>query len=71
MSQYCVHARSDEIARPHRVEADGFVEAALTYAERWLPHDADAPLVLYVEDEDSGEERCLTLDLGGEVRPCG
>jgi hypothetical protein len=71
MTSYCVHASADEIARPHRVEAEDFVDAALAYAERWLAPDPQAPVVLYVQDEGSGEERCLTLDLDhGEARPC-
>ena len=72
MTSYCVHARDEEIARPHRVQAETPLDAALLYAERWLgsaPHDA---VTLLVEDEDAGREHCLRLNLdSGEVRPCG
>ena len=72
MTTYCVHAREDEVARPHRVEADGFVDAALVYAERWLGPAPHARVTLLVEDEATGQERCLTLDLdSGEATPCG
>ncbi len=70
---YCVHASADEIARPHRVEAKSFTDAALTYAERWLQPDGwEEAVTLYVQDEATGEEHCLRVDLrDGEVQPCG
>ena len=76
MTAYCVHAAPDEVARPHRVEADGHVDAALLYAERWLHPPGhgggDEAVTVYVQDEGSGEEHCVRLDLGtGEAGPCG
>lgn len=72
MTSWCVHARDEDLARPHRVEADGHVAAALAYAERWLGEAHDAPVTLLVQDETTGAEHCLTLDLGsGEARACG
>ena len=70
---YCVHASADEVARPHRVDAKSYVDAALTYAERWLPADGlDGEVTLHVQDEGSGEEHCLVIDLrSGEIAPCG
>ena len=71
MSTYCVHARDEEIARPHRVEAQGVLDAALAYAERWLPHEPAEVVTLLIEDEH-GASHCLTLDLGtGEAESCG
>ena len=72
MTAYCVHAAPDAVARPHRVEAAGFLDAALLFAERWLHPEGEDAVTLYVQDEASGEERCLRLDLGtGETAPCG
>ena len=72
MTAYCVHAAPDEVARPHRVEADGYVEAALSFAERWLHPQGEDAVTLYVQDEGSGEEHCVRLDLStGEAGPCG
>ena len=72
MTAYCVHAAPDEVARPHRVEADGYVDAALRYAERWLHPQGDDAVTVYVQDEGTGEEHCVRLDLGtGEAGPCG
>lgn len=72
MPTWCVHARDDHLAKPHRVEADGWVGAAMTYAERWLADADDAPVTLFVQDEETGVEHCLTLDLAtGEAKGCG
>ena len=70
---YCVHADADEVSRPHRVEASGFTEAALIYAERWLQPDGwEQAVTLYVQDEATGEEHCLRVDLrDGLAAPCG
>ena len=72
MTAFCVHAAPDAVARPHRVEAEDFLHAALQFAERWLHPEGEDAVTLYVQDEASGEERCLRLDLGtGEAAPCG
>ncbi len=68
---YCVHAAADEVGRPHRIEAASFTDAALAYAERWLHPEGQEAVTLHVQDEDTGEEHCLVLDLAsGEAQPC-
>ncbi len=43
----------------------------MTYAERWLAEADDAPVTLFVQDEATGAEHCLTLDLtSGTAREC-
>lgn len=69
---YCVHASADEVSRPHQVEAASVTDAALAYAERWLEPDGWQEVVtLHVQDEETGEEHCLVVDLrSGETHPC-
>ncbi len=72
MSSWCVHAQDERLAKPHRVEADGWLDAAMAYAERWLGDADEAPVTLIVQDEASGAEHCLTVDLAsGEAEACG
>ncbi len=72
MTTWCVHARDDRLAKPHRVEAQGWLDAAVAYAERWLSDAPEAPVTLFVQDEETGAEHCLTLDLAnGDMRECG
>ena len=70
MTAFCVHADANHAAAAHRVQADDFLDAALLFAERWLHPQGEDAVTLYVQDEASGEERCLRLDLAaGEVVP--
>ena len=72
MSTWCVHARDEDLAKPHRVEADGWLDAALTYAERWLGEADGEPVTLLVQDETTGVEHCVAVDLGsGNAAACG
>ena len=52
------------------------LHAALAFAERWLHPPGDGTgedaVTLYVQDEASGVEHCVRLDLStGDAAPCG
>lgn len=59
----------DEGAHCREILASGFEDAALRWVEQW-PADA-AELSLIVEDRQSGERHCFTVDIGEAVAsPC-
>ena len=70
---FSVHGAEDAPGRGHQLEAFGFEDAALHFAADCHPYAADADEVsLLVEDCETGERRCFTLDLStGETAPCG
>jgi hypothetical protein len=72
-STYIVHARDEGRHRAYEVEAAGFVDAASTFVERWLPDTAleTGEVSILVEDTGTGERHCLTIDLeSGEAGSC-
>jgi hypothetical protein len=71
--RFCVHSATDAGARGRVVEGLTFEDAALHFVEDFHPSaDADNEVSLYVEDEETGEQQCFTIDLAtGEAEPCG
>lgn len=65
-----VHGAHEAPVHTHHVEADGFVDAAFAYLERWAP-GADGAVQVLVEDHATGERHCFTLDPdSGEAASC-
>jgi hypothetical protein len=75
MTPFCVHPAGDTHVAAHRVEAADFHDAALLFVERWLHPQGEDAVTLHVQDETTGEEHCLHLDLAHadaavRVEPC-
>jgi hypothetical protein len=70
--RFSVHGQADAPSRGRLVTGAGFEDAALRFVEEFHPAaDADDAVSLIVEDCDSGERRCFTIDLAtGETEPC-
>lgn len=72
LRRFLVKSR-DDAGHCRGVLAAGFEDAALQCIETWRSDaDEDPTVSVIVEDEQSGERHCFTIDLGhGEARPCG
>jgi len=70
--RFCVHGVGEPPACARLVEGLTFEDAALHYVEDHQPAaDADGDFSLYVEDVETGERQCFTIDLAtGETEPC-
>ena len=71
--QFCVRGVAETAQRARLVEGLTFEDAALHFVEDHHPApDADDEVSLYVEDVETGEQQCFTIDLAtGETEPCG
>lgn len=68
---YCVHCSDETPPNTHRVEAKSFSEAALTFLECWHVAAHGDEVQVIVEQADSGERHCFTVDLAsGDASPC-
>jgi hypothetical protein len=62
--RFSVHGEAEAPGRAQLVEGLGFEDAALRFAEEFHPSaDADAAVSLLVEDCETGERQCFTIDL--------
>ncbi|MBL8770814.1 MAG: hypothetical protein JNK30_05480 [Phenylobacterium sp.] len=70
--RFCIHGVSEAPSRAHLVEGLNFEDAALRFIEDHHPApDDDDNLSLFVEDMETGQRQCFTIDLGsGEATPC-
>lgn len=68
--RYAAYDNADARHHAHTIpEADGFLDAAVTFVERWAS-DADEVSVTVVDCE-TGEQQCFRIDLAdGEAAPC-
>ena len=66
-SAYCT---DESRGRAHAVpEATDFLDAAITFAERWSSDHGEVSVT--VVDCDTGEQQCFRIDLdAGEAAPC-
>ena len=74
-SRFSVHARGEDRHRSHPAPAAATAhEAAILFAEHWLPvtiGDGDEAVSVIVRDGDTGEEQCFTIHLdSGDAEPC-
>jgi hypothetical protein len=70
--RFAIHDHETASSRAQLVEGAGFEEAALRFVEAFHPAaEADDAVSLMVEDCDTGERQCFTIDLHtGETTPC-
>jgi hypothetical protein len=70
--QFCVRGVAETAARAHLVEGVSFEDAALHFVEDHHPvAGPDDEVSLYVEDVETGERQCFTIDLEtGDAEPC-
>ena len=70
--RFSVHDCAEAPSRARLVEGSGFEDAALHFLEVFHPQAVDDDAVsLIVEDCESGERQCFTIDLAtGEAQPC-
>lgn len=70
--RFSVQGHAEAPGRGRVVEGEGFEDAALAFLEAFHPApDAHDAVSLVVEDCDSGERRCFTVDLAtGAAAPC-
>jgi hypothetical protein len=70
--RFAIHGHEAASSRAHLIEGAGFEDAALRFVEEFHPAaDADDAVSLIVEDCDTGERQCFTIDLAtGETEPC-
>jgi hypothetical protein len=70
--RFCVRSAAETAARARLVEGLSFEDAALRFVEDFHPAvDEEGEVCLYVEDSETGEEQCFTIDLAtGEAQPC-
>lgn len=69
---FTARATNDARAHAHPVpDAGSAMEAAILFAERWLPDAVDGEVQVTVTDCGTGHEQCFRIDLGeGEAGPC-
>jgi hypothetical protein len=72
LRSFSVHGHAEAAGRARLVEGQGFEDAALAFLEVFHPEPgADDAISLVVEDCESGERQCFTIDLAsGAVGPC-
>ncbi len=70
--RFSVHGHAEAPSRGRLIEGGGFEDAALAFVEEFHPApDAHDAVSLIVEDCDTGERQCFTIDLAtGEAAPC-
>jgi hypothetical protein len=70
--RFSVHGQAEAPGRARLVEGRGFEDAALAFLEVFHPEpDADDAVSLVVEDCESGERQCFSVDLAtGALGPC-
>jgi hypothetical protein len=70
--RFSVHGQAEAPSCGQLVEGAGFEDAALRFLEAYhAPAHADDAVALIVEDCESGERQCFTVDLTtGETAPC-
>ena len=67
--RYSAYDNSEARHHAHTVDASGFLDAALTYVERW--GGAHEQVSVTVVDCETGEQQCFRIDLeAGEAAPC-
>jgi hypothetical protein len=68
--RFSAHCTDESRVHAHSVpEATGFLDAAVTFAERWSSGVGEVSVT--VTDCDTGEQQCFRIDLeAGEARPC-
>lgn len=71
-ARYLAHSDTEGRHRSHPVEAESALDAAVTFAEHWLPlDDGDAEVKVIVENCETGERQCYVVDLGDlDAEPC-
>jgi hypothetical protein len=71
-SRFFAHSDAEGRHRAHAVQAANAMEAALAFAESWLPLEAGAGEVrVIVEDCETGVAQCYVVDLDDlEAEPC-
>jgi hypothetical protein len=69
---FIARATDDARAHAHPVpDASSAVEAAILFAERWLPDSSDGEVSITVTDCHTGHHQCFRIDLGeGSAEPC-
>lgn len=69
---FTAHASADGQVHAHPVpDASSPVEAAILFAERWLPEAIDGEVQITVREVETGREQCFRIDLGeGSAGPC-
>ena len=71
--RFCAYAAADGPRVLHSTpQAESFVEAAILFTEVWHPPvDAAGEVTVIVIDNQTGRERCYSVDVGqGEAAPC-
>jgi hypothetical protein len=70
--RFTAHCDLEGRHRSHTVEAENALDAAVTFAEHWLPQeDGAAEVKVIVEDCETGERQCYVVDLGDfDAEPC-
>lgn len=70
--RFAIHGHEQAGSRAHLIEGRGFEDAALRFVEEHHPApDAHDAVSLIVEDCETGERQCFTVDLAtGETAPC-
>lgn len=71
-SRFFAHADAEGRHRAHPVQAANALEAALAFAETWLPQDGEHGEVrVIVEDCETGIAQCYLVDLTDlDAEPC-
>lgn len=71
-ARFLAHADAEGRHRAHPVEAENALEAALTFAETWLPLEPGGGDVrVIVEDCETGVSQCYLVDLADhDAEPC-
>jgi hypothetical protein len=69
---YYARVDTETGARSHSIEAENPLEAALMFAETWVPPEAgDGEVRVIVQDCETGERQCYVVDLGEhDAEPC-
>lgn len=70
--RFAIHSHAAASSRAQLIEGAGFADAAIRFVEEFHPAaDAGDAVSLTVEDCDTGERQCFTIDLAsGEAEPC-
>ena len=69
---YIARATADSRAHAHPAPgASSALEAAILFAETWLPDSADRAVSITVTDCETGHDQCFRIDLDdGSAQPC-
>ena len=69
---FVARATYDARVHGHPVpDAETPIEAAILFAERWMPDAVDGEVQVTVTDRETGREQCFRIDLSeGDIGPC-